>query len=104
MTKYVDKEIAIIFYGSIAFKKLAMIHITHRIAVFAGTLPSILKLPFELPVLIVSDLRHYLLGLGPNLKKIPQNSGKQIRIHKTPKRRPLEKNHKNFFFRGEFTT
>ena len=24
--------------------------------------------------------RHYLMGLGPNTKKIPQNSGKQIRI------------------------
>ena len=23
---------------------------------------------------------HYLMGLGPNTKKIPQNSGKQIRI------------------------
>ena len=23
---------------------------------------------------------HYLMGLGPNLKTIPQNSGKQIRI------------------------
>ena len=24
--------------------------------------------------------KHYLMGLGPNQKKIPQNSGKQIRI------------------------
>ena len=23
---------------------------------------------------------HYLMGIGPNTKKIPQNSGKQIRI------------------------
>ena len=26
------------------------------------------------------NIHHYLMGLGPNPKKIPQNSGKQIRI------------------------
>ena len=30
---------------------------------------------------------HYLMGLGPNSQKIPQNSEKQIRIPLTEKRR-----------------
>ena len=29
---------------------------------------------------VESKPTHYLMGLGPNTKKIPQNSGKQIRI------------------------
>ena len=45
------------------------------------------SISFEVNLTTFGDCRqislcssHYLMGLGPNTKKIPQNSGKQIRI------------------------
>ena len=51
ITTYREKESAIIcFYGSIAFLQFSMIQLhSKKFAVFAGKLPAILKLPFELP-------------------------------------------------------
>ena len=54
------------------------------------------------------------MGLGPNPQKIPQNSGKKIRIPegmlfnspvtKNPKKQAIGEKLQNLFFRGEFTT
>ena len=47
---------------------------------YSDELSTLTRKNMNLPYSIRMYLTHYLMELGPNTKKIPQNSGKQIRI------------------------
>ena len=68
------KNVEIVFYGMYRFEELYKVYVSCSSTIIEYIFNSFLFSKSSL------NKKHYLMGLGLNTKKIPQNSGKQIGI------------------------